>query len=248
MRALTPALLASAASYWAPGRAIVITRVDGTVLRLAEMMSTRTFDGNTFLPGSCLVVGSIPLALNEEAASVDFDVFSDEGGAIDPNDVMDGLYRGAAVEIYAINRFTPADGLGLLFSGKAGAVQRKSHGRVTMQVIGPLGQAALELGHKFSPTCRWIFGDEDCGKPLEPYKVIGTVTATGSGHSLPITGFNHADPMYDPRGGFFTVQSGRMTGFRFEFARPGFSAFLYLPVGDLFSAGDVLWIYPGLHL
>jgi len=244
MRALTPALLASAGSFWAPGRAIVITRVDGTVIRLAEMMTAQTFGGNVYQPGGNVVVGSIPLALNEEETSVDFDVFGEVGGLIEYADVMDGLYRGASVSIYCINRLAPTDGLGLLFSGKIGPVQAKSGGRVTMQVTGPLGEAGIELGHKFSPTCRWIFGDAGCKYPIETKKVVGTVSAPGSGHSLSITGFNHAHPDYNPRGGFFEVQSGRMKGFRFEFARPGFSAFLYLPVGHLFDAGDVLWIYP----
>lgn len=246
MRTFTPAILASLAGRSGAGRAVVITRRDGAILRLIEAMTPKTIGGQTYVPGTGLIVGSIPFAANEQATSVDLDVVAVPGGVIDLGQIRAGIYRGARVDIYMINRLAASDGLSLLFSGVAGQITERGLGRITIEAVGPLARAAQLWAHKYSPNCRWLFGDGNCTIALAGLSSAGTVTASDGGYGVTLSGASGVDDYWT--GGHLHVESGLMAGFDFEVrgwvAATG-ALTLYLPVAQYLSAGDVLTLYPG---
>jgi hypothetical protein len=87
-----------------PARVGVITRTDGTVIRFAESDIAITVLGDTFqvIPG--LAVSAVKHTANGEMPSCEFVAVHGNGFTFDSTEIDVGLFDGATVQIYIVDR------------------------------------------------------------------------------------------------------------------------------------------------
>ena len=127
-----------------PARLVVITRRDGTVMRIAEAQSAITVDGNVYAPLAGCEISAVKHTLGGETPSMEITGAHNNTGtaAFDTSDIDIGLYDAAEVQLYIVNRANPTT-LGLLFTGTIQPVSYDITGRVSFDVRGPsIGAAA----------------------------------------------------------------------------------------------------------
>jgi len=159
-----------------------ITRVDGAVYRYASLDRDVDWAGHSFKSCNSLdPSASENVAEVDSAGSIDLSGALSDGG-IEAQDLYGGLFDGATVEAWLVP-WDQATGSGLpkrLLGGTFDQVTQTETG-FKVEIIGDgakLQQTPLVTMLK--PGCRWVFGDEGCGKDLAPLRVSGFVEeATG---------------------------------------------------------------------
>jgi uncharacterized phage protein (TIGR02218 family) len=164
-------------TQWA--QAWTIMRTDGTVFRFTSLDRDLSWNGATYR--SC---DSLDPSASEAVSEVDAAGSMDLSGAlsatgIDRWDLYAGIFDGAKVEVWLV----PWSGRGSarrLLRGSFGAVSLGETG-FSVELLGD-GAKLMQtpLVRPITPDCRWLFGDQFCGKNLGPLTVTGTVD-TGDG-------------------------------------------------------------------
>ena len=135
-----------------PARLVVITRRDGTVMRIAEAQTAITVDGNVYTPlAGCRDQRGQAHARRRRAVDGDRRrrTTTPAPRRSRPPTSTSGCYDAAEVQLYIVNRANPTT-LGLLFTGTIQPVSYDISGRVSFDVRGP----AVGAGTGYIQTLR----------------------------------------------------------------------------------------------
>jgi uncharacterized phage protein (TIGR02218 family) len=231
-------------------RLVKVVRADGAVIRFGEVFTPTTFgDGNEYLPGAGIEIGSISLALSDSPSKVDFTLAAVPGAPLDFEDLQDGLYTGATFEVFLADR----KGLGTptsLWFGDMGELTLNSLGLVEFSATGPMGRLRNYLDQLYSGSCRAIFTDPATCK-IDPASVTfpdAVVASYDGGRFLVVTGPTAATGNYDL--GLVTFTTGPLAGQRREIrsstlAGSNTTIELYVGFGASPDAGDLCDVRQG---
>lgn len=247
MRPLTAGLNTSLANDGVSfARACAITRVDGTILRFAELQDSGTISGDVYVPVEGFEIASIASEANGGPTRIDVKLgAAPTGTVVDRDDVRDGLYNDAQIVLYLIDHRTFASGKGIIFGGDIGEVSFSDRGVVVFECVGILGRAKVLATEHRTPTCRNWFGDERCGVALAPLGVSTTAASDASGFSLALTSVG-GNPDQHFKLGTVEITSGPSAGRVYEVRdQTGTSILTYTPFDAPVEAGDAMTIYPG---
>lgn len=222
------------------------TRLDGEVLRITSAFESIVIGVETFTPLPGCQIYDVKHFLGGEVASTQLDFAHSVNGVIDTLDLNRGLWDGATVQIYPVDRTTPVleDPL---FTGTVQPV-----------MIGPIGQRASfdcrglsanaeTVIQTRSPMCRTDLGSVVCGVDMDAIKHTGTVNAVVDRFTITVAGlasppvdgkFNQGVGVNDTTGKSFLISSWTLSGLSLK---------TYLPICHLFTAGDSLTLYPGCN-
>ena len=164
-----------------------ITRTDGVVMGFTDHDVALVFDGTTFEAETGLVASEI-----RASSDMAVDAQDAEGvltsGRITENDILDGRWDNATVEVFRVNWADPSQ-RSLRRRGSLGEIRR---GRVSFvaevrSLAHILGQT---VGRTFQSNCDAGLGDARCGIDLESstYKSAGTVTSLTDGRTFQASG------------------------------------------------------------
>lgn len=230
-----------------------ITRVDGTVFAYTTHDQPITSMGTTFNP-----CDSLRASASGQSASVNkvgagdieaVGLISDDG--LTDEDLYAGLFDGASVEVFEIDWNTPTTVKRLT----RGIVASVEHGGASYKLT--VTTPGLRLSQKpllttYSPACRHVFGDANCGIALGPLTVTGTVTTTYGRESVNQLSFRRfedstrAEAVDYFNGGVITWTSGLNTGVKSEvkaFAATVFELWDILP--NEIGLNDAYSLTPG---
>jgi uncharacterized phage protein (TIGR02218 family) len=243
MKDLSPLALTSAVVGF-PARIIEITRTDGTI-RIAESDEPLVVDGDTYSVVPGFQVSAIKHTNNGETPSCQFVAVHGSSGVFDTQDLDAGLFDGAAVQIYQVDRLNLSR-KGLLFTGSISDIQWDPVDRgVVFDVRGPSSSAKVIMTRKRSPMCQTHLFSVLCGLDADDFDVATTVSAVVDAFSFTVTGSLSNDDGYFNQGVCVTEN-----GVAIEIAKWVESTqtiTTYLPSDRFLAAGTALTLYPGCN-
>ena len=155
-----------------------IARRDGVTLRFTSCDQDLTIGGNAYssLAGytPSAVVSTNDFAVDNLTVDSVLDV-----DTITEEDLLGGLYDGAAVRIFQVNWADPDGGEIDLKTGTIGEV-RIVGDRFIVELRGLTAALQTSIGEVYSASCRASFGDARCKMLLSTYETTGAVTAVNS--------------------------------------------------------------------
>jgi uncharacterized phage protein (TIGR02218 family) len=224
-----------------PARLLVITRRDGTVMRVAEAQSAITSGGNVYAPLAGCQISAVKHTIGGDTASMEIrGAHSNTPGAAAflTSDIDIGLYDSAAVSLFIVNRANPTT-LGLMFTGTIQPVSYDISGMVSFDVRGPSIGAGANYIQTFAPMCRTDLFSPLCGVNPDSYALSATVTAVVNRFNFTVS-ITPADNYLN--GGTVLTDSG----VAFEIAAQiGGSLTAYLPFHRVLAGGMGLTLWPG---
>lgn len=154
---------------------LTITRNDETVYRIAVASKAITFGDDTWIPDPGLEVGDNPQSNDGALPSIPFKASARVGGAFDPVDIDNGLYRDARVLVELTNANNPV-AKDLQFSGRIlGDVRYDLAGHVEFEVLSLFAVPRDVLVRKYTYECFSDFGDPKfCKIPTFPGLEVGS--------------------------------------------------------------------------
>lgn len=164
-------------------------------------------DTAKYVPWSSFSRSSIQTGIDLEIDQMEINGILNSG-AISRDDIAEGLFDFAEVEVVAINYKAPNEGRTTLRKGWIGEVTMDENGTFHAELRGLTQVLSYRIGEAYTPECRADLGDRRCGIPLDPvrwqpgqtYKVgdtvLGVINAARAFVNLPIVnpGFE-ADPL-----------------------------------------------------
>lgn len=151
-----------------------ITRRDGTVLGFTDHDVDVRYENVTYLAAS----GFTPSAV-ASSSMLNVDDLDVEGmlsaNAISENDIMNGAYDYAQIEVFQLNYNDPTQGTLSLRTGWLGEVQTQGD-QFVAEVRGLAQQLSQTLGDRYSAGCRANLGDARCRVDLAGFMHNGTIT------------------------------------------------------------------------
>ena len=160
-----------------------------------------------------------------------------------PDDLRDGLWDGAEVEIFFVNWQNISQGQILLKRGTIGQVELQD--TVFKAELRGLTQALQQqIVELYTPDCRADLGDSRCKVDLAPLTVTGTVTAATDRYGFTDSVRAEADDYWN--GGLVIWSSGANTGRKMEIGDYAGGVFtLFLPMPGTVAVGDTYSLQPG---
>ncbi len=226
-----------------PARLCVITRTDGTVLRFAESDESFIVDGDTFVVVAGLQISAVKHTSNGETPSCQITAVHEVGGVFSTTDIDIGLFDGAAVQIYIVDRLD-LSARGLLFTGAIGNTSYSVENQVVFDVKGPSVAAKILMTQQRSPMCRTDLFSTLCGLDKTAYDVATTVDALGAGSfTFTVTGsLAQADGYFN--NGVLVTALG-VTLVVSNWVQSTQTITCYKPCSRLLTAGEAITLYPG---
>ncbi len=226
-----------------PARIGVITRLDGTIIRFSDADEPIVVSGDTFpiVPG--LKVSAVKHTNNGEMPSCQFNGVYGVGYTFDSNDLDTGLFDGATVQLYNVDR-ADLSRKGLLFTGSISTISMDPiNNQVSFAVKGPASSARRVMTQKRSPMCRTDFGSTLCGIDLATVTVSTTVATIVDAFNFTVTG-----SLAQATGYFNSGVVATSDGKKFEIASWNQSTqtvMSYLPCNRLLSVGVSITLTKG---
>ncbi len=242
MKDFSPLAITSAAVGF-PARLCVVTRTDGAVYRFAESDTAIVQGGNTYsvLPG--LQISAVKHTSNGETPSCQIVAVHTVGGVFDTTDIDIGLFDGATVQLYIVDRLN-LSAKGLLFTGAIGNVAYSVENQVVFDVKGPSVAAKILMTMKRSPMCRTDLGSTLCGVDLTLYDVSTTIAALGdSAFTFTVTGSLSNPDGYFNDGALVTASGRKLVVSNWVQSTQTITC--YRPCSRLLTAGDVITLNAG---
>jgi uncharacterized phage protein (TIGR02218 family) len=213
----------------------LITRRDGVVQGFTDAQDDLVIDGQR-----CQAITGFEPSAIESTATMSVDNLEINGllnsGAIRSADVHAGIYGGAQVRMFYVDRSDIAAGTLPVKKGYIGNISYEQ-GKFSAEIRGvlqPYSQSIIELCSK---TCRATLGDHRCKVSLTPFTVTGTVAE-------PQNSQRFKDAGRTEEAGYFTngqvrFTSGACAGLSIEvkFYSPGVVQ-LSMPMPRLLAEGD----------
>lgn len=228
-----------------PARIGIITRMDGTVIRFAESDEAITVSGDTYnvVPG--MQVSAVKHTSNGEMPSCQIVAVYGAGATFDSTDLDVGLFDGATVQVYIVDRLNLTR-KGLLFTGAISNIGCDPIGhQVTIEVKGQAASAKTLMTRKRSPMCQTDLFSMLCGVDKTVYDVATTVATIVNSFSFTVSGSLAQTDGYFNQG--VAVTAG---GVAFEIANWAQSTqtiTTYLPCNRLLTVSMGLTLYPGCN-
>ncbi len=170
-----------------------IVRRDGQTFGFTDHDQDITIGGQTYASAgghtSSATVWSSDLSISNQEVTAVFD-----NSAIDPADVMAGLWDYAAVTLYLVNFKDTSMGTLPLTTGVLGQVTLK-RGQFVAELRGLAQLLTQEVGSLYSPTCRAQLGDSHCKVSLAPLTYNGTVTGVTSSRVFADSSLTQSGPV-----------------------------------------------------
>ena len=223
-------------------RIVTITRRSGAVVRFAEHQTNLNVGGALYFAAKGIRMSSIPFELGRLMSTVDFEVVLEDGGTIDPDDLRNGRYDSAQINISAASHLNPLAGRVSLWNGQIGQIEITDRGMAKIQAAGLFSKAREIPIEHYTPTCRVDFGSTRCGKALGPLEATRTINSI-SGYTVGLSSAVGATFKL----GLIIPQSGAESyGEAFEIrAVSGSSVKTYLKLAGVLNVGDTVKLTPG---
>lgn len=168
-----------------------LTRRDGVVLGFTDHDRDLVVDGQDYLA----TTGVTPSAVSASAA-LKVDELDIEGmldsEAIRQEDILDGKYDFAELELFLVNYEAPGDGVLVLRTGWLGEVTLKGE-QFVAEVRGLTQALQQTIGEIYSATCRADFTDDRCKLDAEDFTFSGEVSAVDGVYSFRAGGMAQGD-------------------------------------------------------
>lgn len=228
-----------------PARLVEITRLDGTVLRIAEAEETITVDGDAFAPLPGAEISAVKHVLGGEPGSMEIRFAHSDGGTLDTADINNGVWDGATVHLYVIDRDAISTLGDPLFTGTIEVVNLDPIGSGGSFDIRGLAARAESMIQTYQPMCRTDLFSALCQLNANDFDHTGTIGTIDDRFTITIAGLGAppADGWFN--GGIAVAASG----FKFEIASWTLSTLTlrtYLPVCVArLTAGEGITLYPG---
>ncbi len=241
MKDLSPLAITDAAVGF-PARLCVITRMDGTVYRIAESDEPITVSGNTFAVVPGIQVSAVKHTANGEMPSCQIVAVHGIGATFATNDLDTGLFDGAGVQIYIVDRLNLTR-KGLLFTGALSNISYTIENLVVFDVKGPAVGAKILMTQKRSPMCRTDLFSTLCGVNKVSYAVSSSVVTIPTTFTFTVSG-----SLAQASGYFNQGVAVASSGVAFEVANWDQSTqtiTTYLPCDRILAVGVSVTLYPG---
>jgi len=242
MKDFSPLALTSAVVGF-PARIGIITRMDGTVIRFAESDEPITVSGDTFNVISGLQVSAVKHTSNGEMPSCQIVAVYGSGTDFASTDLDVGLFDGAKVQIYIVDRLNLTR-KGLLFTGAISNITCDPIGhQVSFDVKGLAASAKMLMTRKRSPMCQTDLFSPLCGVDKTGFDVAATVATIVDAFNFTVGGSLAQADGYFNQGVAVTAN-----GVSFEIARWVQSTqtiTAYLPCSRILTVDLGLTLYPG---
>jgi uncharacterized phage protein (TIGR02218 family) len=191
-----------------------ITRRDGTQLGFTDHDNALSFDGTDFEADSGLEAGEISesIGLSVDNLEVEGAVSSE---SLSSEDLADGLYDDAAVEVFRVNWQDPGQRV-LMRAGSIGEVRRAGTA-FAAEIRGLSHYLQQPQGRLFQYGCDTDLGSAKCGIDLTApaYHTTATVEAVANPHRVRVSMPQTFAPDWFTRG-LMRVTSGDAAGFAGE--------------------------------
>ncbi len=242
MKDFSPLAITDAAVGF-PARLCVITRTDGTVFRFAESDESIVQGGDTYVVVGGLQISAVKHTSNGETPSCQITAVHTVGGVFNTTDIDIGLFDGATVQIYIVDRLD-LSAKGLLFTGAIGPIVYNVENQVVFDVRGPSVAARILMTQKRSPMCRTDFGSTLCGVVLADWDVTTTVDALDdSAFKFTVTGSLAQASGYFNDGWLVTASGRKLVVSNWD--QPTQTITCYKPCSILIEAGDTITLNKG---
>lgn len=228
-----------------PAWCVRLTRLDGTILRITNAESSLTVGAETFAPLPGCALYAVKHFVGGEVPSTQIDFSHSVGGTIDTAELNSGLWDGAVVQIYPVDRNSLSALGSALFTGTVQPVTISPIGQTGSFDCRGLSAKAESVIQTYSPMCRTDLFSSLCQLTAASFDHTGAVASVVDRFNITVSGLASppADDWFNQGVGHNTT-----TGVKFEIANWTLSTLqltTYLPICALFSAGDSLTLYPG---
>lgn len=197
--------------------ALKITREDGEIFGFTshdvdDVIPPGSPTGVTYSANPGLVISSIVIASGCQVGTLELTTIHD-GTVFSTIDVLSGVWRNAAFELFRYNYESIADGTVPILSGNIGEVQVRQN--MVVAELRDLRQYLQQsLGDVSQKNCRYRLGDSRCGFSLNVspsiYIVTGTITSVTSNQVFRDSGRTEASDWFGE--GSITFTSGANSG------------------------------------
>lgn len=210
-------------------RLVVITQQDGTVLRIAEADETITVSAVAYTPLPGAEISAVKHVLGGEPGSMEIRFAHSVAGVIDTEDLNNGVWDSATVQLYIVDRASLTTLGNPRFTGTIEVVNIDPIGGGGSFDIRGIGARAESMIQTYQPMCRTDLFSVLCGLNPDDHKFEGVIASIVDAFTITISGI--ASPPADGKlnqGTGFTE-----SGFKFEIASWVLSTLTlktYLPV------------------
>jgi len=212
-----------------------LTRRDGTVLGFTDHDKDLVVSGQTYLAATGMSPSAVSASAGLKVDELDIEGMLDSA-AIAQEDVQDGKYDYAEVELFLVNYLAPEDGTLVLRTGWLGEVTMKG-GQFVAEVRGLTQTLQQPIGEIYSATCRAALGDARCKKDVADFTFAGTIDTVNGVYGFYDVGRSQGDGYF--ASGQVTFTSGVNAGVTVlvkEYVNKEF--FFALPLRVAPAAGD----------
>lgn len=238
-----PAALQTAITKKRIAQIIRITLTDTTVLAYTNHDKALTLDGDTFDPlsGDFGAQGS-----QRTGTSVDNQVFTLAWDGTDEQDLIDGRYDDAVVEIGIAGWEDAANAFAWLNKYNLGKLNW-NRDSIVVDLMGSMRGLANPLGHTFGPRCYAILGDGECQVNIAALAVTGSVTSITTAR-FAFADTSRAEAEHEFSDGRITWTSGLNNGKTYTVEYSNADDFtLQLPTPKDIQVGDTYSMTPGCN-
>lgn len=248
MRAFSSALKAGLASEVTTlGWLMMITRRDGTVIRLNTLGVDYNFGGDSFKAYPGFVMGSAQFTDSLDAASLGQGSAADSIGPITFTAAVAGLYSGAQVRLFLVD-YTTGEGGEIGFKWEIGSISTKDNGDTTFDIWSALRTNHALFLKRYGPGCSADLFDARCGVNVATWDDSVVVASYISAFSFTITGARGAAVDGWFQDGAIAFDAGENQGFAHDIRRwtqSSGTVVLRQPLRRPLTPGTVARIHPG---
>lgn len=191
-----------------------IVSKDGVVQGFTDHDHDVDFDGTTFEAAAGFTASDITDSLGLAVGNLEV-TGALSSATLNEDDLAAGRYDDAKIEIFRVNRLSPADRV-LMRQGSLGEVKRSGSG-FAAEVRGLAHYLQQPKGRLYQYTCDADLGDTRCGIDLNSPTYKGTATVTGvlSPRRFTVSGLDAYTHDFFSRG-LATFLTGAATGLKIE--------------------------------
>lgn len=226
-------------------RVAKLTRADGTILRIGEADESITIGSDIFSPLPGCEISGVKHIINGETSSMQINFAHSVGGEIDTADLNNGVWDGAQVVVYPIDRANITSLADALFTGSVQVVTLDPIGSTGSFDCRGLTAEAESFIQTYQPMCRTDLFSSLCQLHAADFVQTGTVDTIVDRFNITVSGLSSP-----PADGWFNGGTGTSaSGFNFEIAnwvQSSLKLTTFLPVcAARFTAGEDISLYPG---
>jgi uncharacterized phage protein (TIGR02218 family) len=224
-----------------------LTTKTGAVFHFTEGDVAATFDGADYEPYPGLLAGTVSYAIDGSAAGIDLQLGVTNDTPVTKNDIRDGVFDAAEMDVWEYDLDHPAYGRVQLFWGRVGDIQRRLEGGVKLSAKGILDQSHQILVERYTPMCIWFFCDWRCGLNAVDFTWPAIITAISDDrYTLEISGLAAGRPDNVFMDGVATITGGDRDGVNLAIrGNSGTTLLTHLAVPAALEVGTGLSILQG---